>query len=841
MMANRSRHLPSKIAAEPLVVALTAMLAIALSFVALGRDFGRVAHEAITTTLRSIDASHALLQRDVLRARAGLLSCYDPLVASVLALREAPLRLSARLREERLDADGYLDGPLDHLRAGIDSDEKLVEQFKTSNALLQNSLAVFGQTLTALNGSQDDLVRKALAEVGDLGNLMMQFAMTAERGLELAIRAQAEQLEQSEAIDRDPSLRTLLMHAGMVLEMLPAVDAAVAAISNSATRDQAERLQSRYLELVGKATSRNALSRLVLGGTAVSLWLCVLLVIVRLRKHTDYLEQRLTLENTLAAVKNRVETSPLAEFPQHMDAALAELAERFGARALHLALVEPGQRAIAQAFSSSGDLDTEAELVLDFAAALHLKASGAARSHSVKSWLPPRRCAARVWRPHPKPGRVVVGALLSGGRIGVLLLDIANPPRKLCSLGRALFQSGVAPLADLVDAHHVRIERNCLERRLQEAQRLEALGTLAGGIAHEFNNVLGSVLGYSEMALQLLRKPSASRRYVEKVLASGERAKRVVDQILAFSRKRERPSRPFDLVEAIADFQPLLHVTMADRVELRMTLPQQAAVIEGNPIELQQILINLCKNAMEASVRGQAVEVDVRAVEVARRKSLSHGEIAHGRHVRLTVRDYGAGIPVLTLPHIFEPFYTTRSGHGGTGLGLAAVHGLIAGMGGAIDVASAVGCGTTFAVYLPASGKVPVPIRSFYSERSTPLGRGQRVAILESDVFLLRMYEEKIAALGYEPVGCSDPGEMLTALASEELKPDIAMLDLSLIEGPDDRTRAWPATSDIPCILVADRERVWDLNRSRQGRASILGKPINSTALAKALFDGLNR
>lgn len=157
---------------------------------------------------------------------------------------------------------------------------------------------------------------------------------------------------------------------------------------------------------------------------------------------------------------------------------------------------------------------------------------------------------------------------------------------------------------------------------MENAQRLEAVGTLADGIAHEFNNVLGAILGYGEMAVQLLRKPTPTRHYVEEILKSGARAKHIVDQILTFSRKRERIVKPFD----VADILPLLQVTLGNHVAIESSLSGGPAVVEGNPVEVHQLVMNLCKNASQASARGQTVKIDVHTVHVQRRKVLSHGE-----------------------------------------------------------------------------------------------------------------------------------------------------------------------------------------------------------------------
>ena len=352
--------------------------------------------------------------------------------------------------------------------------------------------------------------------------------------------------------------------------------------------------------------------------------------------------------------------------------------------------------------------------------------------------------------------------------------------------------------------------------------------------------MLGAILGYGEMALQMLRKPSPTRQYVQEILTSAERAKHIVDQILTFSRKRERARKPFDVVEAISDILPLLQVTLGNQIALTARLPEKPAVIEGNPIEIHQIAMNLCKNAMEASVRGQEVEMEVSQVQVRRRRTLSHGEILSGSYVCLAVQDHGDGIPKSLLPHIFEPFFTTKAQSGGTGLGLSAVHGSVSGMDGSINVQSIAGSGTRFELFFPASLRPPVPVKSFFNEGSVPTGSGQTVAIVEKDKALLDMYEEKIAALGYEPVGYGSLDALLRILEPEEIQPDLVVVDSSCIDPSMSIMQLEAVLSGLRYLVLADRNRAANLDDCPLLSACALNKPFSSQSLAQAIFHRIN-
>lgn len=443
-MASRSWPLPSKIAAEPFVIVMTAVLAMALAFVAIGRDFGRVTHEAILTTLRSVDAHHALLQRDVLRARAGFLTSYDPLVASIIALKQAPTRLAMRIREETLDEDGYLDEPLDHLRSSIDADERLIERFKTMNALLQNSIAVFGQTLTTLHGSPNETIRIAMAGVGDLGTLMMRFAMTTDRALEGVIRQRIEQLARSVGPSEASDVQTLTVHAGVVLAMLPAVEATIVAIGSSRILSHAEQFQERYLEIVGRAASQNAISRAILGATAIVLWFCVLLFVVRLRRQTDELEQRLRLENAIAGIKSRIHGAPAEAFEKHMRDGLSLLSRQFSVETIHLAIVEPERDTIVEIHGSDGAFGTSLQRRQECSSdggwrALN-EALADARSRCAAERLP----EGGVWSWDVSATHAVAFAALPDARLAILMAQFVDPEARPGAFLSKLLETAVA-------------------------------------------------------------------------------------------------------------------------------------------------------------------------------------------------------------------------------------------------------------------------------------------------------------------------------------------------------------------------------------------------------------
>ncbi len=250
-------------------------------------------------------------------------------------------------------------------------------------------------------------------------------------------------------------------------------------------------------------------------------------------------------------------------------------------------------------------------------------------------------------------------------------------------------------------------EREEMQRQLQQAAKMEALGRLAGGIAHDFNNILGAIIGYGELAQSNQPEGSAARHQLDQVMHAGTRGKELVDRILAFSRSgmAERvPIRPQSVVEETLE---LLAASLPAEVSLERRLDALDTAVVGDATQLHQVFMNLCTNAVQAMKEGGVLTVVLERAAVDERRLLSHGTLSAGRYVRLSVGDTGTGIPPAVLERMFDPFFTTKRVGDGTGLGLALVHGIVADFGGVIDVATQLGAGTTFTIWLPAAGQLP--------------------------------------------------------------------------------------------------------------------------------------
>src|SRR5262249_4870900 len=251
-------------------------------------------------------------------------------------------------------------------------------------------------------------------------------------------------------------------------------------------------------------------------------------------------------------------------------------------------------------------------------------------------------------------------------------------------------------------------ERARFERSLQQARRMETVGALASGIAHNFNNIVGAILGHTEMAEAQLASDSPPARNLGEIRRAGERARELVGQILVFGRRREVRRTPVSVKGLVAETSSLLRATLPSRIKLVIRAVPDAAVVAGELGQLQQVILNLCNNAAQAMDQVGCVEIETEVREITGAVSLSYGDLVPGRYVRIAVSDTGRGIDEATFEPISDPFFPTRLA--GSGLGLATTREIVRDHGGAINACSAPGVGSCFEVWLPcisASATVP--------------------------------------------------------------------------------------------------------------------------------------
>lgn len=244
-------------------------------------------------------------------------------------------------------------------------------------------------------------------------------------------------------------------------------------------------------------------------------------------------------------------------------------------------------------------------------------------------------------------------------------------------------------------------DRRLLENQLQQARRMEAVGRLAGGVAHDFNNLLTIIKGYVELALNRVASHPELRGNIQQIADAAERAVTVVRQLLAFSRKQVLKPKVLDLNSIVLNMDKMVRRLMSETVEMTTKVEKHLGAVRADPGQIEQVILNLIVNSRDAMPDGGKLWIETKNVEVTASFSSDQSSMKPGSYVMLSVKDTGVGISPDTLPHIFEPFYTTKETSRGTGLGLSTVYGIVKQSGGHIMVTSEVAKGTTFKVYLP--------------------------------------------------------------------------------------------------------------------------------------------
>jgi signal transduction histidine kinase/ActR/RegA family two-component response regulator len=390
--------------------------------------------------------------------------------------------------------------------------------------------------------------------------------------------------------------------------------------------------------------------------------------------------------------------------------------------------------------------------------------------------------------------------------------------------------------SDITARKSAEAERGRLEARLQQTERLEALGTLAGGIAHDFNNVLGAILGFGEMAQLQTEAASPVRRNIEQVLQAGARARLLVRQILDFSRRGVAEQAPVHVQAVIDEVVTMLAPTLPAGLPLQTRLEAGNAAVLGDATQLYQVVMNLCTNAVYAIGERGLLEIAARRADVAEGRSLLQGDLQAGAYVCIEVADSGSGIPPDVKARMFDPFYTTRRGAGGTGLGLSVVHGIVGDMGGAIDVADREGGGTSITIWLPVAGDADPPLPAI--DADWPQGAGQTVMVVDDEAALIELAEEVLAGLGYEPVGYASCEAALAAFEADPDRFDAVLSDVTLpgMHGDELAERLHGLRPQLPVILVSGNIGAATLERARAANvASVLHKPLALRELAECL------
>ena len=384
-------------------------------------------------------------------------------------------------------------------------------------------------------------------------------------------------------------------------------------------------------------------------------------------------------------------------------------------------------------------------------------------------------------------------------------------------------------------------EQHRLEEQFRQAQKMEAIGTLAGGIAHDFNNILTGIGGYTALAQMDLHDSALVREHLAAITQGVKRAADLVRQILTFGRQQNPERKPIPLRPVVVESLKLLRATLPTTIEFKVALGDEVPTVLADATAVHQAVMNLGTNAWYAMKdRIGCLTVTLRSHEIVGGADEDQARLRPGRYAVLTVGDTGCGMEPLTLRRMFEPFFTTKPPGEGTGLGLAVLHGIMQNHDGVVTATSQLGVGTEFQLYFPAhAGEVA---EAAADEGPVPRGHGEHILVIDDEEILVRLGQKVLAALGYEVVGTSQPGEALALVRADPDRFALVLTDQTMpgMTGLQLTAQLRAIRPDLPIVLMTGQSQM--LTRERLAMAGItqfLSKPMTFHALGTAVHAAL--
>ena len=449
---------------------------------------------------------------------------------------------------------------------------------------------------------------------------------------------------------------------------------------------------------------------------------------------------------------------------------------------------------------------------------------------------------------HPDDRDAVVGRLTEsmahpGGRV-----DVAARVRHKDGTWRYL--EGVftnllddPSVAAIVNNYRDATERRSLEQQVIQAQKMEAVGRLAGGVAHDFNNILTAIGGYTDLLLADLPLDDPRRQDVDEIHRAADRAAALTQQLLAFSRRQVLQPKVINVNALVVNVEKMLRRLIGEDVQLEAALAEDVGRVRADPGQLEQVLVNLAVNARDAMPGGGRLTIETSNIELDAAYATEHRTVAPGPYVLIAVSDTGTGMSADTQSHIFEPFFTTKEVGKGTGLGLATVYGIVKQSGGSIWVYSELGHGTTIKVYFPRVDEPAEPLAAPGLVDPASLRGTETILLVEDEPSVRGVARQVLARQGYTVLEAPD-GQTALMMIAAGARVDLVLTDV-VMPGMSGRALADQLARRSPGIRVLYMSGYTDDAIVRHGMLepglAYLQKPFRPDALAQKVREVLNR
>jgi len=445
-------------------------------------------------------------------------------------------------------------------------------------------------------------------------------------------------------------------------------------------------------------------------------------------------------------------------------------------------------------------------------------------------------------------GRHVMGTIVApsdtnGRNLAFMIDDILTHPENyelnenenICSDGTKVFlqwsnraiRDEQGRLKEILSVGTDITRRKQLEEELRQAQKMEAIGNLAGGIAHDFNNILSGIMGYTELAQLDTKKDNHIAGYLEQIYVGTQRAKNLVKQILAFTRKSTGEKEPVQVASIVAEAMKLIRSSIPSTITIQEEIDTEACVM-ADPGQIHQIVMNLATNAFHAMERsGGILHISLKEVSIGQEHDLvTQEKLAPGRYVELKVADTGMGIDEQAMTKIFDPYFSTKEKGKGTGLGLSVVLGIIKSLNGVILTESALGKGSVFRVFLPVIAETAHKERHSAMPEISTVGRGETVLFVDDEKTIRQLAQDFITQAGFRPI-CFENGIKALQWLSGGNECDIMVTDMTMpgMTGAELIEKVKIMRPDLPAILCTGH--TIEIEGNQSPTLAFLNKPFS--------------